>query len=113
MACDVGQDIDITASSGNVFADLGLPNPEERALKSQLAIQIRRIIEDKGWTQAQAAEVLGVDQPKVSHLLRGRLAGFSVERLLTLVNRLGHNVEVHISQEEYAPEETHLLVRLA
>jgi predicted XRE-type DNA-binding protein len=113
MACDVGQDIDITASSGNVFADLGLPNPEERALKSQLAIQIRRIIEDKGWTQVQAADVLGVDQPKVSHLLRGRLAGFSVERLLTLVNRLGHNVEVHISLEEYAPEETHLLVRLA
>ena len=101
---------DVTASSGNVFADLGLPQPEERALKSQLALQIRRLIEAKGWTQAQAAVVLELDQPKVSYLLRGRLAGFSVDRLLTMVNRLGHNVEVRISADEYAPTDTHLSV---
>lgn len=105
--------IEITPSSGNVFADLGLPNPEERALKSQLAIQIRRLIEEKNWTQAQAAEVIGLDQPKVSLLLGGRLAGFSVDRLLTIINRLGHNVEVRISEEEYAPEETQLQVVMA
>lgn len=106
-------DDDVTPSSGNVFTDLGLPNAEEHALKSQLAIQIRRLIEDKDWTQAQAAEIIGLDQPKVSLLLRGRLAGFSVDRLLTIINRLGHNVEVRISQQEYAPEDTHLQVVLA
>ena len=103
---------DVTASSGNVFADLNLPHPEERMLKSQLAIQIRRLIADKGWTQVQAAEILGIDQPKVSNLLRGRLAGFSVDRLLTIVNRLGHTVEVRISAEESAPEDTYLMVSL-
>lgn len=71
---------DVTVSSGNVFADLGLPQPEERALKSQLALQIRQLIAAKGWTQAQAAAVLELDQPKVSHLLRGRVAGFSTLR---------------------------------
>lgn len=110
MEREMNDTMDVNASSGNVFADLGLPNPEERALKSQLAIQIRRLIEAKGWTQAQAAQVMDLDQPKVSHLLRGRLSGFSVDRLLTIVNRLGHNVELHISAEEYAPEDTHLLV---
>jgi len=65
-------------SSGNVFADLGLPDADERMLKAQLAVQIRRFIEEKGLTQSKAAEAVGLDQPKVSHLLHGRLAGFSV-----------------------------------
>ena len=112
MERNMTHDMEITTSSGNVFADLGLANPDERALKSQLAILIRMLIEQKGWTQAQAAEVIGIDQPKVSHLLRGRLAGFSTDRLLTVVNRLGHNVEIHISREEYPPEDTHLFVSL-
>jgi predicted XRE-type DNA-binding protein len=65
-----------TASSGNVFADLELPEADERMLKAQLAVQIRRFIEEKGWKQVEAAEAVGLNQPKVSHLLRGRLAGF-------------------------------------
>lgn len=106
-------DPDITLSSGNVFADLGLHNAEEYDLKSDLVIQIRRFIEQKGWTQAQAAEVIGLDQPSLSKLLRGRFAGFSVERLLTIMRRLGHNVHVIISVEEHAPEDTHVLVQVA
>jgi predicted XRE-type DNA-binding protein len=104
---------DYTQSSGNVFADLELPNAEERLVKAQLAVQIRRFIEQKGWTRSEAAEVIGLDQPKVSNLLRGRLAGFSVDRLLSILNRLGHNVEVRISAKEYNPEETQTLVTIS
>jgi predicted XRE-type DNA-binding protein len=102
-----------TQGSGNVFADLGLPDADERMLKAQLAVQIRRFIEEKGWTQVEAAEAVGLDQPKVSHLLRGRLAGFSVDRLLGILNRLGHSVEVRISAEEYDPEEAQTLVTVS
>jgi len=93
----------LETGSGNVFADLGLPDAEERILKAQLAAGIAVLIGRKGWTQARAAEVIGLDQPKVSHLLRGRLSGFSAERLFSVINRLGHSVEVQISAEESAP----------
>lgn len=105
--------VEHTQGSGNVFADLGFPDADERMLKAQLAIQIRRFIVAKGWTQVEAAEAVGLDQPKVSHLLRGRLAGFSVDRLLNILNRLGHSVEVRISAEEYGPEEAQTLVTVS
>lgn len=110
MAHDMEHNVDVTPSSGNIFADLGLPEPEEHLLKAQLAVQINRFIEQKGWTQVQAAEVIELPQPKVSLLLRGRLDGFSVERLLTILRRLGHGVEIRIAKEEQAPEETRVLV---
>jgi predicted XRE-type DNA-binding protein len=102
--------VNYTRGSGNVFSDLELPDADERLLKAQLAVQIRRFIEQKDWTQAEAAEAVGLDQPKVSNLLRGRLAGFSVDRLLSILNRLGHNVEVRISAKEYDPDEAQTLV---
>jgi predicted XRE-type DNA-binding protein len=105
--------VEHTRSSGNVFADLELPDADERMLKAQLAVQIRRFIEAKGWTQTEAAGAVGLDQPKVSHLLRGRLAGFSVDRLLNILNRLGHNVEVRISEEEHDPDEAQTLVTVS
>jgi predicted XRE-type DNA-binding protein len=105
--------VEHTRSSGNVFADLGLPDADERILKAQLAVQIRRFIKAKGWTQMEAAEAVGLDQPKVSHLLRGRLVGFSIDRLLSILNRLGHSVEVRISAEEYDPEEAQTLVTVS
>jgi predicted XRE-type DNA-binding protein len=77
-------------SSGNVFADLGLPDSENRMTKAKLAHQISVLIESAGLNQARAAERLGIDQPKVSNLLRGRLSLFSTERLihfLTLLNQ--------------------------
>jgi predicted XRE-type DNA-binding protein len=82
-------------------------------LKAQLAIKIADLIARKGWTQARAAEVIGLDQPKVSHLLRGRLSGFSAERLFAVLNRLGHSVEVRISVEESAPGKTRTRVIFA
>lgn len=82
--------------SGNVFADLGLPDAEELKTKVQLALAIQREIAERGWSQAQAAEVLSINQPKVSALLRIRLDGFSVERLMNFLTALGHDVEIVI-----------------
>jgi len=83
-----------TVSSGNVFADMGLPNAEELLAKADLAIQISRIIEERELTQAEAAELLAIDQPKVSALVRGRMEGFSIERLTRFLNALGQDVEI-------------------
>lgn len=102
--------VDVIQSSGNVFADSGLPEAEGRLLKTQLALKIQQLFEHKGMTQAEIAPLLDLDQPKVSNLMRGRLAGFSVERLFGILNKLGHNVEVRISEEEHEPEDTYTMV---
>ena len=83
-----------TPSSGNVFADLELPKAEEELAKVDLAFEISQIIEEQGLTQNQAAEIMGVDQPKVSALVRYRLDGFSLERLYRFLNALGRDVEI-------------------
>ena len=82
-------DIAVTASSGNVFADLGFAEPEEELTKSQLASRIRQVIKRRRLTQVAAGALMGVDQPKVSALLNGRLANFSSERLMRLLTALG------------------------
>ena len=87
-------DCRVTPSSGNVFADLGFENPEEMLLKAELVRQISVAIKEKGLNQYQAAEVLGIDQPKVSALVRGRFSGYSIERLLKYLNALGRDVEI-------------------
>jgi len=102
----------VEPSSGNVFADLGFRDAEERLLKAKLATKIAELIEQKGWTQTQTAERTGLDQPKVSHLLRGRLSGFSADRLFAVLNRLGHSVEVRISAKERSPKKTHTRVMI-
>src|SRR5688572_6505753 len=102
----------VTDSSGNVFADLGFQDVEERLLKAKLATKIAQLIEKKGWTQAQTAEHISLDQPKVSRLLRGQLSGFSADRLFAILNRLGHSVEVRISAKERPPEKSHTRVML-
>ncbi len=93
----------IEPSSGNVFADLGLPDPEERLLKAELGRQIRTLIGARGLTQTDAAELLGLHQPHVSNLVRGKLAGFSVERLMGYLNLLGQDVVVIVTP---APDQT-------
>jgi predicted XRE-type DNA-binding protein len=102
----------IEASSGNVFADLGFKDAEELLLKAKLATKIAQLIETKGLTQAQAAERIALDQPKVSRLLRGHLSGFSADRLFAILNRLGHSVEVRISAKERSPEKSHTRVMI-
>lgn len=91
-----------TIGSGNVFADLGLPDADELLVKAELVLQISRIIEEHGLTQVQAAEELGIDQPKVSSLLRGHLRGFSVERLTRFLNALGQDVEIVVRPKPHS-----------
>jgi predicted XRE-type DNA-binding protein len=107
-----GEEIEIEESSGNVFADLGLPDPEERLVKAMLSRQIDKQIEARGLTQAQAAELLGITQPDVSNLVRGRLSGWSLERLTRLLNRLGQDVEITVRPAEN-PAQGRLRVRVA
>ncbi len=86
----------IIPSSGNVFADLGLPDAEELDTKVRLGAAICRIVERRRLTQAQVAAALGVNQPKVSALLHYKLEGFSVERLMRFLVVLGKDVEIVI-----------------
>ena len=86
----------ITQSSGNIFADLGLENAQEHHVKAHLVILISKMIDSKNLTQGQAATKMGLRQPDVSKLLRGRFEGFSLERLLYFVRALGSNIEIKI-----------------
>ena len=88
--------IEYTESSGNVFADLGILNPEEALAKAEIASKIHDIIKEKKLTQAKAAKILEITQPKVSLLLRGYLTDFSLERLLGFLNELGQDVYISI-----------------
>lgn len=88
----------VTQSSGNVFADLELREPDEALAKADLAAKISSIITHRHLTQVEAANILGIDQPKVSALMRGRLAGFSTERLLRFLKSLGRDVEIVIKK---------------
>jgi predicted XRE-type DNA-binding protein len=90
----VPKTIEVEMRSGNVFADIGLPNPEERLAKAELAIRIAEAIRARRLTQTRAARVLRIDQPKISRLLRGQLSGFSTERLMHFLTRLGRDVEI-------------------
>lgn len=83
-------------SSGNVFADLGLPHPDLALAKAQLVQRIRDLIAERKLSQVKAAKLLGLDQPKVSALVRGRVAGYSIERLFRFLNALGQRVEITV-----------------
>jgi len=85
-----------TLSTGNVFADLGLPEAEELLVKSNLAMKINKIIEKRHLSQAQAAVILAIPQPKVSMIQNGKLRGFSLEKLCHLLNLLGRDVDIVI-----------------
>ncbi len=89
----------ITPSGGNVFADLDLPDADDRLAKAELARQIGAIIRERRLTQTVAARALNIDQPKVSALLSGRLAGFSLERRARLLTLLGKDVEIVVREK--------------
>lgn len=86
----------VQKSSGNVFADLAVENPDDMLAKAQLAHLIFRVIVARKLTQTKAAELMGLDQPKISALVRGRLKGFSTERLFRCLNDLGLEVEITV-----------------
>jgi predicted XRE-type DNA-binding protein len=104
-------DLKITHSSGNVFADLALPDADQFLVKADLAIEIVRVIEERGLTQTQAADVMGVDQPKVSALVRGRIDGFSLERLYRFLNALGRDVEIVVRPAPKGKREPQVTVK--
>jgi predicted XRE-type DNA-binding protein len=88
--------IRVKQGSGNIFADLGFPNPEREQLKARLTLQIYRVIKRRGLTQAEAGEILGIKQPHVSGLMRGQSGNFSVERLMDFLTALGQDVEITV-----------------
>ena len=104
------RDLDYVVSSGNVFADLGLPNPEEALAKAELANKIAVLIADRRLTQAKAAKLLGIDQPKVSMLLRGRLTGFSLERLMRFLLLLGQDIKITVQASPQGRSKARVLV---
>lgn len=98
------EDTEAHEGSGNVFADLGLPDADELMLKSRLVIELRRLIAARALTQSVAAERLGITQPDRSHLLRGRLRGVSVERLLRMLTAFEQDVEIVLRPHDKAGE---------
>jgi predicted XRE-type DNA-binding protein len=88
------EEIEFTMGSGNVYADFGFANPEEAKTKAELSMLIAGIIKEKGLTQQQAADLMKIDQPKVSKIVRGLLSEFSIERLLKFVLSLGFDIEI-------------------
>jgi len=87
-----------TPSSGNVFADLSLPQADDLLAKAELAAKIIAEIQRRRLTQSQAAAILGIDQPKVSALKQGKLSGFSIERLMRLLLVLGRDIEITVKR---------------
>jgi predicted XRE-type DNA-binding protein len=92
----------VREGSGNVFADLKVPNSNEALAKAEIALQIASAIERRGLTQAAAAAKLGVDQADVSDLVRGKLSGFSTDRLIRFLNALGQDVDILIHTRSHA-----------
>src|SRR5664279_6158521 len=88
-------------STGNVFADLGLADAGEHLIKAGLVIRIDRTIRRRKLTQAAAAQLMGIDQPKVSAMLAGRFRGYSVERLMRFLVALGQDVEIVVKAKKH------------
>src|SRR5215472_5545220 len=97
-------------SSGNVFADMEVPNADDLLAKAELAAKIIAEIQRRRLTQSQAAAILGIDQPKVSALKQGRLSGFSIERLMRLLLRLGRDVEITVKRRSRSESAARLRV---
>ena len=85
-----------TKSSGNTFADLGVPQPGLAKIKSDLALAVYRTIQSRGLSQSEAAAIMGVDQAKVSAISRGVTKGYSIDRLMTFLNRLDMDVDIRL-----------------
>lgn len=104
------QETPVFASSGNLFADLGRPDAEEALARVRLAQQIAEIIERQGLNQAEAAALMGLDQPKVSALVHGRLSGFSTDRLLRCLMSLGQDVDIIVRDKPDNHPKAHISV---
>ena len=103
----------VVPSSGNVFADLGMADADDRQTKVRLAFAINRILEQRRLSQAEAALKLGVNQPKVSALSNYRLGGFSVERMMHFLNAPGRDVEIVIRNKPSSRRPARIFVTAA
>lgn len=99
---------DVILSSGNVFKDLKYPNPEERLAKAELTRKINSIIKKRKLTQTQAAKILDISQPKVSLLSKGIVSGFSLGKLVILLNNLNQDVDIVIHEKEHTAKKPDL-----
>ncbi len=88
--------IEIETSSGNVFADLGLPDADKLKIKSGLAVEIARAVRRLGLTQDEAGKRMGISQPKVSAMMRGDFANLSERKLMACLNQLGYDIEIRV-----------------
>jgi predicted XRE-type DNA-binding protein len=103
----------IEKSAANIYADLGLPDAEEMQVKAALAAKIGEIIKHRHLTQTQAAELLGITQPKLSGMLHGQFRGISETKMIDCLNRLGRDVEIVIGKRTRASRPGHTRVVLA
>ena len=101
----------VESSSGNVFADLGLPHAEKLKIKSGLVIEITRAIKRLGLTQAEAGRRMGISQPKVSRMMRGEFANLSERKLMDCLNRLGYDIQIRV--QPVAESTGHLTLEIA
>src|SRR5277367_3153937 len=102
--------IEHEVGSGNIFADIGLPNAEEHLIKAQLVYKIDILMEARGLKQTQAASLFGIRQPDVSKMLRGDFRQFSVERLMRFLVALDHDVEIVVKPHRSRSESAAMLV---
>jgi predicted XRE-type DNA-binding protein len=97
--------LEMEPGSGNVFADLGVADASEHLIKAGLVVKIDRTIRRRRLTQTAAAQLMGIDQPKVSAMLAGQFRGYSVERLMRFLVALGHDVEIVVKPGKRGPAE--------
>ncbi len=96
--------VQIDRGTGNVFADLGIPNPDLALAKAELVQRIRELITERKLTEMDAADLLGLDQPKVSALVRGRVQGYTIDRLFRFLTALGQRVEITVRPNAKDPD---------
>ena len=103
--------IEVEIGSGNVFADLALPDADKLKIKSGLVIEITKAMRQLGWTQQAAAQRMGISQPKVSAMLKGDFANLSERKLMDCLNRLGYDIEIRVKPTQLSVE--HLMLALS
>ncbi len=111
MTKPMTENVAVESSSGNVFADLGLPDAEKLKIKSGLVIEISRAIKRLGLTQAEAGRRMGISQPKVSRMMRGEFANLSERKLMDCLNRLGYDIQIRV--QPIAESTGHLTLEIA
>ena len=105
------KNIEVSHSSGNVYADLGLPDAEKLKIKTGLVIEIRKAMQKLGLTQQAAAKRMGITQPKVSDMMNGDFSNLSERKLMDCLNRLGYDIEIKVKPAKKATG--HLMLAVA